>query len=61
MGRAGAVTGPAATTRGGAAVPASPTEPHVWHSPQRPTHFDVCQPHSEQRYAAFAVFAFAMA
>src|SRR5215472_15297722 len=22
-------------------------EPHVWHSPQRPAHFVVCQPHSE--------------
>ncbi len=26
--------------------PASTTVPHCWHSPQRPTHFAVCQPHS---------------
>ncbi|GAA3963513.1 hypothetical protein GCM10023085_52650 [Actinomadura viridis] len=42
------------------AEPASVTEPHTWHSPQRPTHLEVCQPHSAQRYAGFAVFAFAM-
>ena len=33
-------------------APASATVPHAWHSPQRPTHFAVCHPHSEQRYAA---------
>ena len=31
----------------GAAV--SATDPQAWHSPQRPTHFPVSQPHSEQR------------
>ena len=28
---------------------ASATEPHAWHSPQRPTHFVASQPHSVQR------------
>ena len=30
--------------------PISSTVPHDWHSPQRPTHFTVVQPHSVQRY-----------
>ena len=46
-GRPGVDTGPAAARRVGA--PASATEPHAWHSPQRPTHLPVSQPHSEQR------------
>jgi CheY-like chemotaxis protein len=59
IGRAGVATVVAVTTRGGAAgAPASPTVPQVWHSPHRPTHLEVCQPHSEQRKAgAFVVFA----
>ena len=36
----------------GAAI--SSTLPHVWHSPQRPTHFAVVQPHSAQRNGSFA-------
>ena len=28
---------------------ASATEPHAWHSPHRPTHFAVSQPHSLHR------------
>ena len=28
---------------------ASATEPQAWHSPQRPTHLAVSQPHSAQR------------
>ena len=47
IGTAGAVTGAAAVRSVGAAV--SATEPQDWHSPQRPTHFAVSQPHSEQR------------
>lgn len=49
IGRAGALTGPAGTTRAGVADAASVTVPHVWHSPQRPTHLDVCHPHSAHR------------
>ncbi|WP_240339358.1 hypothetical protein, partial [Marinobacter sp. BW6] len=30
-------------------APISSTVPHAWHSPQRPTHFTVLQPHSAQR------------
>ena len=30
---------------------ASTTVPHCWHSPQRPTHLALVQPHSVQRYA----------
>ena len=30
-------------------APTSETVPHAWHSPQRPTHFTVLQPHSVQR------------
>ncbi len=42
----------------GAAPPgpvSSDTEPQVWHSPHRPTHLDVVQPHSVQRNAGRAV------
>jgi hypothetical protein len=46
------VTGPACTRLLGAAR--STTVPHAWHSPQRPTHFAVSQPHSPQWYAAAA-------
>jgi hypothetical protein len=34
------------------AAPTSSTVPQDWHSPQRPTHFTVVQPHSAQRYPA---------
>ena len=37
----------------------SSTLPQVWHSPQRPTHLAVVQPHSAQRNGSFAG-AFAM-
>ena len=47
IGTAGVETGPAAARSVGA--PASATEPQAWHSPQRPTHLTVSQPHSEQR------------
>ena len=30
-------------------APTSSTVPQAWHSPQRPTHFVVVQPHSPQR------------
>ena len=42
----GAVTGPACTRLRGAAR--STTVPQAWHSPQRPTHLTVSQPHSLQ-------------
>ena len=45
-GRVGS-TGVAAARVVGAAT--SATEPQAWHSPQRPTHFAVSQPHSMQR------------
>ncbi|GAB4084544.1 hypothetical protein GCM10028784_11740 [Myceligenerans cantabricum] len=32
----------------------SVTEPQAWHSPQRPTHFTVVQPHSVHAYAGLA-------
>ena len=47
IGTAGLVTGAAAARVAGAA--ASATEPHAWHSPQRPTHLAVSHPHSLQR------------
>ena len=47
IGTAGALTGPATVRPVGAAV--SATLPQAWHSPQRPTHLAVSQPHSEQR------------
>ena len=43
------VTGPASAPASRAATAASATEPHAWHSPQRPTHFADAQPHSVQR------------
>ena len=48
IGTAGVVTG-VAVVRPGGTTAASATEPQAWHSPQRPTHFAVSQPHSEQR------------
>ena len=47
IGTARVVTGAAAVRSAGAE--ASATEPHAWHSPHRPTHLPVSQPHSEQR------------
>ena len=50
IGSAALVTGPASARRVRGAVRiinASATEPHAWHSPQRPTHFAEVQPHSE--------------
>ena len=47
IGTAGRVTGPAAARVAGA--PASATDPQAWHSPHRPTHLAVSQPHSLQR------------
>jgi hypothetical protein len=42
--------GVTADVRGPAvAGPSSVTEPHAWHSPHRPTHLAVVQPHSVQR------------
>jgi hypothetical protein len=53
IGTAGALTGPAMTRRSpagtGATVPASCTVPHAWHSPHRPAHLVVRQPHSVHR------------
>ncbi|MNI98875.1 hypothetical protein D3C73_1578120 [compost metagenome] len=59
IGRAAPRTGTCTGVRG-AAPPgpvSSDTEPHVWHSPHRPTHLDVVQPHSVQRNAGRAVRA----
>ena len=57
MGRAGERAGLVATVRG--APPPGPvsstTEPHAWHSPQRPTHLLAVQPHSVQRKAGRAL------
>ena len=47
IGTAAVVTAEAAVRIVGAAV--SATEPQAWHSPQRPTHLPVSQPHSLQR------------
>ncbi|GAB3195447.1 hypothetical protein GCM10027062_02430 [Nocardioides hungaricus] len=55
IGTAGRVTGAAGVRPDGAAA-ASATEPQAWHSPQRPTHFAVSQPHSEHRNAGRGVF-----
>ena len=49
-GRPAVVTGPACA-RTLVTTPTSATEPQAWHSPQRPTHLPVSQPHSVQRYA----------
>ncbi len=60
IGRAGELTGPAAVVRTRGA-PSSSTVPQAWHSPHRPTHLPVAQPHSVQRNdgrgAALAVAA----
>ena len=55
MGTAGLVTGVAAARSTG--VAASTTDPQAWHSPQRPTHLLVSQPHSVQRWAGRAALA----
>ena len=47
IGTAAVVTGAADVRIVGAA--ASATDPHAWHSPHRPTHLPVSQPHSLQR------------
>jgi len=39
------------------AAPISATVPQAWHSPQRPTHLTVDQPHSEQRWPGERVIA----
>jgi hypothetical protein len=45
------VTGPARWDAVGAVLTApSPRLPQAWHSPHRPTHLGVSQPHSEHRY-----------
>ncbi|GAB3558007.1 hypothetical protein GCM10027344_06360 [Spelaeicoccus albus] len=51
IGRAGTATRAAVVLRV-AAPPTSSTVPHAWHSPQRPAHFAVVQPHSAQRNCA---------
>jgi len=38
---------------------ASATEPQAWHSPHRPTHLAVSQPHSVQRKAGREGFVMA--
>ena len=48
IGTAGRVTG-VATARPEGTVAASATDPQAWHSPHRPTHLGVSQPHSLQR------------
>ncbi len=61
IGTAGALTAPATTRRGpacgAAAAPASCTVPHAWHSPHRPAHLVVRQPHSVHRKARAAAAA----
>lgn len=49
--RAGSETRPLATVRA-VAPPTSSTLAQAWHSPQRPTHFGLSQPHSTHRYWA---------
>ena len=49
IGRAGVVTAAARVVRT-VGAPTSSTLPHAWHSPQRPTHLPVTQPHSTHRY-----------
>src|SRR6201991_1805864 len=53
IGSAGAVVAPACTTLNPARAPSSSTVPPAWHSPHRPTHLVVRQPHSAQRYPGF--------
>src|SRR5690625_1646932 len=50
-----ATTGRAAAAVRTVVAPASATVPQAWHSPQRPTHLAVVQPHSEQRKLGRAV------
>jgi hypothetical protein len=57
IGSAAEVTWPATNeSRFGAAI--SSTEPHAWHSPQRPTHLVLVHPHSVQRKGSFVGAAF---
>ena len=51
IGTAGRSTAVAAVVRT-VTAPTSDTLPHAWHSPQRPTHFTACHPHSVQRKVA---------
>src|SRR5690606_12451321 len=55
-GRAGALTAPGLTAVVAGRAPTSSTVPHAWHSPHRPTHLTVVQPHSAHRYAGLAAF-----
>ena len=48
IGRAALLTGPALVVRTAGAV-VSATVPQAWHSPHRPTHLAVSQPHSAHR------------
>ena len=48
MGRAGVTVAAGAVRPARAAGEATSTVPHAWHSPQRPTHLLVVQPHSAQ-------------
>ena len=57
IGTAGVLTGPAAARSTGAVV--SRIEPQAWHSPHRPTHLVVSQPHSLQRWAGRGARAWA--
>src|SRR3954469_7813765 len=54
IGVAAALTGPAVVVRTGTS-PTSSTVPQAWHSPHRPTHLEVTQPHPPQRYAGRGV------
>src|SRR3954452_16271408 len=54
IGVAAALTGPAAVVRTGTSTTSS-TVPQAWHSPHRPTHLGVTQPHSPQRYAGLGL------
>ncbi len=53
IGVAGDDTGPA-VIRAALGAPTSATVPQAWHSPQRPIHRGVVQPHSEHANAGFA-------
>src|SRR5690348_15417253 len=58
MGTAGRSTRAALVVRT-VTAPSSLTLPQAWHSPQRPTHLTVVQPHSEQRNPLVLVDVFA--
>jgi hypothetical protein len=57
IGSAGEVTCPA-TNESFFGAATSSTTPQAWHSPQRPTHLVVLQPHSEQRNGSLVGAAF---